>query len=490
MPTSSTPLVGVPQLLARAKRGALEPSELQRSYGREPVSTAIGYHVYADIHVPLALSAAESDREAALSLQILAEFATLAEGAAALTGATLLEVQGERIHFLIEAPNYALAPDQETTEKLMRLARAVVSAAYVRIAPLVGERFACCLAADFGPAALLYATCGGGSVVSLGPAANRPAKRLGQTPCVAAGHLAIPKPRGGWEEFDMRHDSSAADRAVERELSRQLQEYMFVRAGRRTASAPARATRDIFDRYTREGRLTPSLLQGFCLRADLDGFSAQVQQAVDDGPEAVAALVERFRTILNFPSVFRGAIQRIADVIEFPWAGDCATLVIVPAAGESFAQSRAYLPVTAALEWHKAFGSNQAFSAAVAGAAWSLGLAAGDEHEGNEGRMLVGDLQSEDRQFRVLAGWGARRANDGYQYDGVKGGDTVLTRVDHSHLASTHADSFRPLGANFFKSPLSMLQERASRRAEVSGTGTPLVSAVGRNTPSPRPYAL
>src|SRR5438876_276753 len=161
--------------------------EFSRAFGGA-FAFSQGFHVYGDLRINLTLSAAEDDSNARRFLQIIDSYNAVADECAKNVGAETLELQGERIHALI--PGDSLS--EEIFRRLFAFSIALTNAVYEKIAPAAGEhwgRFS--MAADFGPAVLIASDCGGGSVVSLGNAANTPAKRLGRRPVVEAGCLAL-----------------------------------------------------------------------------------------------------------------------------------------------------------------------------------------------------------------------------------------------------------------------------------------------------------
>jgi hypothetical protein len=494
------PFADVADVIARAKtRGTRGVAEKNLWVPQDPVSIATGFHVYADLDVPLSLSAAESDSSAQLFLRIISEFAEIGEAGAAAADARLLEVQGERLHFLLEADQGSPGPDPRLLGRLFALSRAIILSSYERIAPLSSVKFACRIAADYGPAVLLYASCGGGSVVSLGPAANTPAKRLATTPSVKAGCLAVPASflpaelRGKndveWVEVDMRSPSPSVLEFSLGEIEVLTKRYLKQNSTASTRQFPiASATSHYFETFGQTGTLAPVRLQGFCLRADLDGFSAEVQKAFSNGGDAITKMIGRFRQILDFPSRLALAMKGFGRVVELPWAGDCATVLIIPGGGDAFSQARSYLPIVAALEWHKAFASDPHLLAAAGSANWALGVAAGDEQEGNCGQVLVADLPSSERTFRVVAGWGPRRSSDGYQYQGVRGGDTVLTRVDHRHLAPIHSEAFSVISDIFTKASVTDLHHKSKERVVAAGLSLSPGTVGSRPIPSAKPF--
>jgi hypothetical protein len=488
MKTPVTSNLLLEQIVARQAGSAYSAPLLNQG-----VAFANGFHVYIDLDVRLPLSAAEDDQTASKYLQILAKFAAIGEGAAQLAQAQLLEVQGARLHFLIE--DAGAVPSRTAWERLLTLSEAVIMAAYEEIEPMAGKDWhGCRAAADYSPAALLFSTVGGGSLVSLGVAANRPAKRLGQVPQVGAGCLAVPDALApesligavvrGWREINLREMAAATQPFVRKSLRDSLRRY--VRERRAVDFQFGNMDRQFFEQLTSNQQFQPVRVQGFCFRADLDGFTKQVADAFAKGPQAVHELVERFRRLLEFPEHFAQKLN--ARTILLPWAGDCATVLLLPTYGDSFIQMRANLPVSAAIAWHRAFIAEKRYGEAAGTARWSLGLAAGDGDEGNNGHMVFADLTAAGRRFRIVAGWAAQRSLSAQQYDDVKGGDTVITQVDRKHLWAVHAKAFEDLGSLYARASISALVEQQEERDRRSRITAPVASSVAATIPASRPY--
>src|ERR1017187_4204614 len=70
----------------------------------QPFAVETGFHVYGELNLTLKLTAATDTKDAARLLRVLTEYVAIAETCAALVGAELLEVQGERIHLLLPFP--------------------------------------------------------------------------------------------------------------------------------------------------------------------------------------------------------------------------------------------------------------------------------------------------------------------------------------------------------------------------------------------------
>ena len=457
-----------------------------------------GFHVYGDLRVNLTLSAAEDDPTARHFLHILETYTAIANECAKNTGAEILEVQGERLHVLI--PGDALS--HEVFRKLFTFSTALTTAVFEKIAPAAGEHWGgFSMAADFGPAVLVTSDCGGGSVVSLGTAANVPAKRLGRQPIVQSGHLALKRQvyrsigtevgNAEWIEVNVLEPTAAISGFSNPHLNRQLTalaaDLLSTPMQRSVIVANAAYLRDPAHSSVAE----PIRVQGLCLRADLDGFSAQVDAAFRSGPEAVKRLVARFHQIMGYTREYIQSLGRPA--IELPWAGDCATVLLMPRDNESYEEVRHSLPVSAAVRWHDQEGLTRtdqiAWRKVLDSARWAICIAGGNYEEGSNGVMLVANVASSQRTFRVVAGWGPRRANDGYQASGVRADDTVLHNVDYADIDEDEKPVFRELDSRFWVAPLLKLKHAiADKTASLGKSSSLKMPAIVRPIPAPRPH--
>src|SRR5437899_9953594 len=90
-------------LLESVGRG-LDPSTKTGRFGTNPFTDVVGYHVYGELNLKLKLTAAEETADAEKLIKILQEYTAIGEACADESQATLLEVHGERIHFLLPRP--------------------------------------------------------------------------------------------------------------------------------------------------------------------------------------------------------------------------------------------------------------------------------------------------------------------------------------------------------------------------------------------------
>lgn len=466
------------------------------------------FHIYGDLGLNLRLAAAQDARNAEKYLGILEEYAEIAEGCCAPAGVTLLEVQGERLHFLQPAQ----AADGDSIKQLLRFCIALTNTIFDRLrgkAAADWNGFA--LAADHGRAIVLATGReGDDSVISFGDAANRPAKRLARTPAVKSGHLALrtflvgrsPLLVGGgayrenetWIDINVKDPPSYLQQISDGSLRNQINESTNAIANavaRQDRHVTFAAAEDLADRATVDD---PIEVQGLCLRADLDNFTRQVEQAFAAKNEAaIRALVERFLVIMDFPDEFQKKLNR--PVISLPWAGDCATQIIPLRRGESWDQFRKTMPAVAAIAWHDCDGINGRMAEirrAMSGTRWAVGIAGGDTTEGFSGRLLIANLQTRARQYRVASGWNVRRSLDAQQAENVVADDTVLPTIDYNGLNHSYQLAFKELrDSSLYRcARLEALKRARQNQITAIATAKPTVlpTISGASVPASKPF--
>lgn len=479
--------------------GWQQPDVVPYRYAQET-----GFHVYGKLNLHLELSAADDMRHAKQYLKVIQAYTAIADACAGIQGSLLLEVQGEVIHLLLPGQH-----DAKTVDRLLAFCIALTQIVYSDIKPMAGENWqSFVMATDHGEAILIENGNGASdSIVSLGPAANAPAKQLPRT---SAGCLSIRSDtlelvyadvdgRKEWVPFDLRNPSYTP------ELRKYSNEQAFVTmdSAMRTTAAMALNESKTYDPTVRrltEFELsvteepdvsTPLQVQGFCMRSDLDGFTADVQEAFDREPEAVKALVERFTSLMGFVDAYIATRKR--SVIRLPWAGDCANMVLMPAPNHTYDFDRAAVPATEPSDWHAITSEKNAsghnWRDLLLEGDWAVAVVGGGDSEGNEGRLLIASMHASKRQFRIVAGWGARRSLDALDATGIGKRDTVVHKEDYSALSENFQPHFSRVDSNFYKAhdlDAEKLKKTAIRReAKAAGISIP---AVGIVTPKPQPH--
>lgn len=492
MPTK----VELKQLIESVDRGILS-TDREARFGFMPYSDTVGFHIYGEMNLTLKLTAAKETADAEKLLKILQEYTMIAEGCASVSSAVLLEVQGERIHLLLPSA----APDENSVSELLRFCMAFTNSVYSRIQKLAGNEFrGFKMAADHGRAILVASGAqANGSIISLGPAANAPAKEMirngkAEHLRMRAKHLAqvaTTDVKTEWVDVKVHNPSAELIKYVSSDLNQRFSDattaFMNEIANRPVQVAFADTA------YLNALGTSPISkaikVQGFKLRADLDGFSKQVLVAFANGEAGIAALLNRFALIMNYPREFKA---RIGRTIDLPWAGDCANLVILPENGD-YHDAREYLPVKAAGEWHKQKAgidsAKRKWMDHLGDAKWAIGIAGGDDEEGSDGYILIAPLTGRNRDFLVAAGWSVGRSLDAQESDGVAGDDTVVHDIDYAALSTSHSASFSTLNSQFWIShDVTPEKLRTSAIKTVAATSPIFVPQISKPIPQPRPF--
>lgn len=468
-----------------------------------------GFHIYGELRLYLPLTAAEDNASARRYLKIIQIYVEIAERCAEVAGAVLLEVQGEVIHLLLPADDQSPG----SVNKLLAFCVAFANIVYREIEPLAGDAWqSFAMAAEHGPAVLISdGNNSSDSIVSLGPAANNPAKVLPHTP---AGNLSV-RPdtlgivyvhtdrRKSWETFDLRNppyqpsmqkaamdESFAMNDSTMRVFARQIVEsrLQYQATIRNFAAADIKSGEAV-------DTASPFQVQGFYMRADLDGFTADVKDAFEDTTgEKVREIVARFTAFMAFADAFSVTIDR--QTIKLPWAGDCANIILLPRTGRPYSHERGAVPATEPAKWHDLTAGHDIHGKRwrdyMLKSEWAVAVAGGDDKdEGANGFLLVAGVVARQRRFLIAAGWGAGRSKDALEANGISGKDTVIHKVDYASLSGHFQQWFHPLveGGIYYRSSELGMHKLISEAVKNEGVSSPtVVPTVNIHIPRERPY--
>lgn len=462
-----------------------------------PFSDTLGFHVYSDLDVRLILAAAENEDTAYINLQIIQAYATAADAIAQATGLRILEVQGLRLHLFRESKQPA-----KDAEQVINACKVFHDLATTKIREIRRTLpFTIRMAADYGRAILLRSVGEdvSESIVSLGNAANRPAKELARDVShlgVPAGHLAFneaalnsdPSATPAWTLIDLTEAVS-----IKKGVLESLDEAANARYAEVAFSAMQRLAQQ-FEPNPNNPVQTPHKRHGFMFRADLDQFSPRVATAISDGDAALSELVKEFHTIMNYPAAFKDTLPDGVSVLMFPWAGDCANLFLEC---DNYSLERTYLPNGAAISWHDQGrglgGKGTNWRKLLRDCKWLVAIAGGDDAGSGHGFILTGNIFADGRTFHVGAGWSWRRSLDAEQSSDTNPGDTVIHKEDHSALDSPLQVPYSDHRAHpsLFKiAPFSRLVKAQNGHDASSNISMPaVVPATTVRVSAPRPYA-
>lgn len=492
--------IPVNQLLTFARRIEFNEAIRQRRWQPDdiPFSDTRGFHLYSDLDLQLVIAAAEDGDAAFINLQALQAYASAAEAVGRAAQLRILEVQGRRIHLFRESS----APARDG-QQVLDACKILHDLASVKIREIRGNLpFTIRMAVDYGRAILLRSVGDdiSESLVSLGNAANQPAKKLARDVMrsgVPAGHVAF-------NETAFAGDDSASPvwRLVNlaqaiparKSIIQPIEEAANAKYGEIALSAMKTLAQQ-FEPNPRNPVHIPHRRHGFMFRADLDQFSPRVAAAMSNGDAAVQTLVKEFQGIMKFPLAFKDTLPDGVSVLMFPWAGDCANLFLEC---HDYSLERSYLPNRAAVNWHdqgRGLGGNGTDWRQLLGdSKWLVAIAGGDDDDAGHGFILTGNVVADGRTFHVGAGWPWGRSLDAEQSSGTNPEDTVIQNEDYSALDTSlqAAYSEHPEHPSLFKiAPFSKLVRAQAKHEDAGKVSMPAVVPGTRvKVSAPRPYAV
>ncbi len=310
------------------------------------------------------------------------------------------------------------------------------------------------------------------SLVSLGNSANRPAKHLYaqmELPSererdLKCFHLGMYDPRTGHWRHESMEDAKPVrlDKAKfsAEEARRAEPELHFSRAGAglqmikadaaplAPAGSPSSPSPD-----------TPSTYFGWVMRADLDGFTARVEECFGDDGELIE-LASRFYQIMDAASEFVDLHRE--TLVQLPWAGDNFTAAAVFRNKSEYDHAVSTRLVELSLDYDKELGE-LATQSGFGG--WAHGVAGGDIHGNSSGNVYVAGIEVRGRRFLVGAGEGFGRSAQAFGDINPRASELVIYSADYSRLSDTYKSVFRP--ATTRRDKESTLYRSASTKALV-----------------------
>jgi hypothetical protein len=484
----------------KASKPAFGRTELPLMLNRGQVgfTDTTGFHIYCELRPTAKFESAESDAKALKYLQVIEEYVNHGVRAATPFGVVLLELQGNVLHFY-KPGDAAVQPAIEAIQFVYLFTTTL----YEELKPELGDEwdgFASCMM--HGRSIVVrHGSFHSASAVSLGPAANEPAKQLlyGKTPAgcldvpgVWAKELELP-PAGKWVTINLRgRDRVPFLNRVENQQRRQellslIREYRAV-ANRKTIQRVSLIeNRQLFDPsgFT---LTSPHRVQAFCLRSDLDGFSAVLKEVFEQkNDKAVERVALGFAEILEFGDYME---RSTPGSIRLPWAGDCATLLVPHSPDFSLASLPRWLEV--ALKWQSfADGTPEAsvrnWGSIFKSVRWAIGAC-----HGEAGMNVVAPIQAQGRSFLVGAGWPVATSLDAQNLG--KGGDIVTHNIDFANLDTPTRKQFAKVENTEFWRTTNLNKEKLKKSAiEVGQPQAPvgedyLAKYRSIQVPSPRPH--
>lgn len=424
------------------------------------VARTVGFHVYGDLEVKNRMEKANTEDMARLFLEAIEETVAIAAAFTQVDDIWLFEAQGRRFHLFIDADT----ADEASLNKLLAYCSYVAQSVDNRVRAIIPDDYVkFSLAVDHGRAVVISTgRAGGDSLISLGNAANVPAKRLSRTD-ISDGNLVIPielarknpvlakecaeQSGSNWVHVNVllkRFVALARDQIDILECVATTTRVVDEGLVKRAILFEALAAKS--DESTAASVQQPLVVKGLVFRADLHGFTRKIEEAYDRGEAAVSQVVQEFIDILKLPDAFEQVLGNPS--VRLPWAGDCYTLVIQPRTYEDYAAIRRTLPAIVCYLWHDPDGTvNEKRPAGLRQTApkhkWSVGIAGGTE---SEGHVLLANINTSERRFLVAAGWSQAVSLEAQNAGGLAETESAIHVEDHRELEAKFQEAFTPWG--------------------------------------------
>ena len=453
-------LLALPYL--KEARAAYGPSEIQGN-----VAQGIGWHLYPDLRIHSHYVCDPDASKRQQTMKALVKLGQVSLAVATKFGGQLLEHQGQRTHLWIPRLNSPQG-QSEILSALLELDYLVRK----HVQPLIPNGWkSYASSADFGPTVFVRSADlnGGDSIVSLSPAANRPAKVLFQ---LADGEIWL---------SGQKHNARALYAAYGTEQ----------RATADPATVAANFSQvDTFRgeamvKFAKEHPIAKDSLEpclGYVFRADIDGFSALIQGAFNSSTDmkaVVAGFIAATRTVKTYAES-----TPIAAFVQLPWAGDCCTLVAVVEDHAEYRVARESNIVEIAVEFEAQCGT-KVLTPLLGNVAWAYSVAGGDAHGNQIGNLLIANITLGSRTFMVGAGKGIRRSLDAETQITIQREQTSLFIEDKPCLKPHLRAEFAPGNSNFH---LAKVADLKRSNAIIQAGILPVTTTTSQFRPPPRPY--
>ena len=454
-----------------------------------PFRPMILEHVYVKLDLEHRYENARTAEDAKLFLKSVARAVAAASKTAEQYGGSILEVQGSMIHAGL--PLAGLDDAARALEFIQSLhdALEIVFQARSRV---LGWR----MTADTGKTLVVAGrgAHGDDSWVSLGPAANNPAKHLysqlerpEDSRSLKRFHVGFfDRQSESWQYADLRKTSRDMDES--RVIARKALEeepvlrFFDVIGENRTILAdavnigapgtPGAPTADL-----------PLTYYGWVMRSDLDGFISLVEKSIDDDAR-LEKLASDFYSIMAASGAF---VDRHSEsLIQLPWAGDNFTASAVFRSMDAYRDAVPKRLIELSLDFDKDLESD---AKRIGSKGWAHGIAGGVPHGNAGGSIYVAGMEIGDRRFLVGAGEGFGRSIQAFADINPDAGEFVVLKDDWDQLddgymhSFTQAENTRGGQSSLFRIGASSGLIRA--RARIAADGSPTDVTMSRAKPEP-----
>ncbi|MFO1076456.1 MAG: hypothetical protein U1E73_01880 [Planctomycetota bacterium] len=399
-------------------------------------------HIYVKLDFDPAHENARTADDARGFLKSVARASVAASLLAERYGGALLEVQGSMLHAAVPSRGTVV---REFAADLHGIYRAVFNDSRRRVR---GWR----MAADSGRTLVVAGrgVHGDSSFVSLGKAANRPAKHI-------YAQLELAEERRSLRRYCLGVRDASSDRWQHVELDSLPQRLNEARAIAETARTTDPQMDFLPGLRAQQQRVTaraaplppagapttptadrPITYFGWVMRCDLDGFTSRVEECFDNDAK-LQELAEQFYGIMEEAAQF---VTRHGELMaQLPWAGDNFTAAVLRDSKDDYDQAIPRRLVELPLDFEK----DMADTAKRCGfGGWAHAVAGGEVHGNSNGNVYLGSVILGDRRFLVGVGEGFGRSTQAFADISPKPQVVVVYEPDWARLDDSYKKVFEP----------------------------------------------
>ena len=414
-----------------------------------------GWHFYSYLRIRSHLIQDASRYDTRRLVSIYKNYTYAADIAARLAGCRILEHQGNIIHFYFQGP-MPVRELHQFAKKLTALVEDHVLGFFENEVASFG------MATEHGKSVIIVAQSPTGkeseqSIVSLGPCANNPAKRMVKR---MEGRVCPLSWRGSSDEKDW-HVCECHVGTDERErrviLESFAQDSLYSRFDKVKADDD---TRSINEQVEVDGdklqRESVRQREALFFRADMDGFTRRVKEAFDNN--TVEALVEEFISYMKLANAWQTNSKSVT-VSPHPWAGDCCNVEIISTESmpDAFSTLRSNEPQGIVRDWERYVNSQRflkfSYRKGKEPVKWVYSVSGGDIYD-----FIV---ETDGRRFKLCVGRPVGRTYAAVNFEENKPDYLVMHEDDINLLTDNVKQSFRKY--DNYKHPRFQFQTTAMR---------------------------
>ncbi len=484
----------IPPTTLRTFRSFLE----SRQKGVYPNLSQILDHVYIKLDFHDRFERATTGEDAKDFLRSVTRAGWLADRIAENYGGALIELQGSLLHVAIPAGSF-----REAASHAVAYA-ADVHAAYRRVFFDNTKRVrSWVITADSGKTFIVASPDihGDQSWVSLGNAANAPAKHLyaqleksEEYRDLQKFHAAFRLPDKTWTHRKLDDLARTLNESQEDSLAAEARTFEPRIVFNEGAPSWKRAMARAQPIGPAGSSMSPSAEKpiaywGWAMRTDLDGFTKRVEECFDNDIE-LQQLALQFNCIMLAGARF--ATQQAQSIVQLPWAGDNFTAVAVFGTKAEYDLAAPFRLVDLSIDFEKEM--DEAASECGFGG-WAHGVAGGELHGNCAGNVYLAGIEIRNRRFLVAVGEGIGRSAEAFGNVDPHAGEMALYTADYERLDPlyrrqfTAATTVRGETSTLYKTAkIEDLKDARDKKETVGESATITVSERQTRQIEPKPY--